>query len=885
MVFDAEMVPPWGKFDDEAGTRHHLAHHCADVAACFQILARLPAFRKRLDRAAMTALTDQQLERLAAVVFLHDAGKLHPGFQARGWPLESWGVRPRGHVREGLEIFLATDGTKNLPIAYDLQIEALDAWGVGGSLLRSIISHHGRPVERQVANLSDVQHCWRDTGPYDPARAAKELGALMPLWFPEAFEPGGPSLPYNNGPFEHLVCGLTSLADWLGSATQWFAHATDLDRNYIVTARSRAEDACKTAGVDPACQRAARSAPVTFQGLTGFAKPNPQQSLVGKVDLDAQIVILEAETGSGKTEAALWHYMRLFETSRVDGLYFAVPTRAAAVQLHKRVVTAAQRLFGSASPQPVLAVPGYIKAGEIEGTALPHWRVLWDDIDKAEALTLGARWAAEHSKRYLAAQIAVGTVDQAMLGALTVKHAHLRASSLSRNLLVIDEVHASDAYMTSVQKALLEGHVAVGGYAMLMSATLGSTARASWLNHPVPDFETASTVPYPAVWTSNTATPRSPDVMAKVQKRVAMELKASMAAETAAECALRAARKGARVLVIRNTVDRAIATLAALEAVCRSEDAQLLFRVGEIATLHHSRFAPGDRKRLDEAVEAALTTDKGRIPEGRIVIGTQTLEQSLDIDADLLITDLCPIDVLLQRMGRLHRHRLARPVAFEEPRCIVMVPEQGLAPLLAPDFENGLGAWRSSSGLQGIYRDLSVLELTRLLVESHPLWTIPEMNRFLVESALHPERIDALHAELGPRWASYRDDVVGSELGDRLAASGVVVDRTQPFGMCSFPTAAEERIRTRLGDDNMRVSFAEPHSIGPFGEAVSEVVLPGRWCRDLPVDNEGVEHTKNGAAVIFSLNGTGFRYDRFGLARSESNDDGTQSPNRAADSL
>jgi hypothetical protein len=111
----------------------------------------------------------------------------------------------------------------------------------------------------------------------------------------------------------------------------------------------------------------------------------------------------------------------------------------------------------------------------------------------------------------LAAQIAVGTVDQAMLGALKVKHAYTRAAGLARSLLVIDEVHASDRFMTAIQKRLLDAHLSIGGYAMLMSATLGSTARAEWLDQKQPGFEEAVAAPYPAVWTSNGRAPRTPD--------------------------------------------------------------------------------------------------------------------------------------------------------------------------------------------------------------------------------------------------------------------------------------------------------------------------------------------------------------------------------------
>ena len=120
-----------------------------------------------------------------------------------------------------------------------------------------------------------------------------------------------------------------------------------------------------------------------------------------------------------------------------------------------------------------------------------------------------------------------------------------------------------------------------------------------------------------------------------------------MKPEAFAAQALEAARTGARVLIIRNTVKAAIATLEAVEALAQPGDDRLLFRTGNVATLHHSRFAAEDRKRLDRAVELALSVSPDRPPGGVIVIGTQTLEQSLDIDADLLLTDLCPIDVLL----------------------------------------------------------------------------------------------------------------------------------------------------------------------------------------------------------------------------------------------
>ena len=255
-----------------------------------------------------------------------------------------------------------------------------------------------------------------------------------------------------------------------------------------------------------------------------------------------------------------------------------------------------------------------------------------------------------------------------MLAGLQVKHAHLRGSALSRSLLVIDEVHASDAYMTEVLAHLLKGHLAAGGYAMLMSATLGSRARVRWTGEPQPDFKAACATPYPAVWVEEEA-PRA--ATARRSKEVSLQTVATMDPAETAKLAVSAAKRGARVLVVRNTVKEAINTWQAVQG---TGNASLLMQAQGFPALHHGRFAVEDRELLDKAVEATLDPKRARgSSSGCIVLGTQTLEQSLDIDADLLITDLCPMDVLLQRIGRLHRHDLPRPTGFE------VAPSTGIA--------------------------------------------------------------------------------------------------------------------------------------------------------------------------------------------------------------
>ena len=162
-----------------------------------------------------------------------------------------------------------------------------------------------------------------------------------------------------------------------------------------------------------------------------------------------------------------------------------------------------------------------------------------------------------------------------------------------------------------------------------------------------------------------------------------------------AQRALHAARAGAKVLVVRNTVQYAVDTQQTVEKLMAQDESDLLYTCRGVLTLHHGRFAREDRLVLDKAVEEQIGKD--RPPGGRIIVGTQTLEQSLDIDADLLITDLCPMDVLLQRIGRLHRHRRDnRPADYTTPLCIVLMPKgDDLSPLLSKGpGRNGLGTAR-----------------------------------------------------------------------------------------------------------------------------------------------------------------------------------------------
>lgn len=789
-------------------------------------------FRRRAEAALGVALTDAEVEVLCAFAFLHDIGKLAPSFQAKGWPA-GHGLSLRGHLecgwhwtREGRHDALAG-------AAGDLGRAGLGAW------LPALFAHHGAPVP--CPGSGGRAAAFADVPGYDWRAEETVLGEALLNWFPAIRTTRAPA---PKPEFEHFFCGLLNLADWVGSDRRAFGFEGVFRADYWQTARNRAAE--RVAGVGLSGGLALRAA-AGWPMISDHPAPRPAQAAVGALPASERLVLLEAETGSGKTEAALWRFATLVEAGEVDALYFAVPTRAAARQLHRRVNAALSRMFAT-PPEAVLAIPGQVVAGEASGQRLPDFSMLWNDGG-----TSPARWAAEHAARFLAARVAIGTVDQVALGGLQVKYAHLRGTALSRALLVIDEVHASDPYMTQVQHNLVQSHLALGGHAMLMSATLGAAARRKWRGEAAADMATDAARAYPAVWTSAGLHPVAAEPAGA--KAVRVSARAGWTGADAAALALDAARQGARVLVIRNTVARAQETFAALHAA----DPALLLSVNGIPTLHHSRFAVEDRALLDQAVEAAIGKDSPMA--GRIVVGTQTLEQSLDLCADLLITDLCPMDVLLQRIGRLHRHRRARPSGFEEPRAIVLCPETGLEPLTKA-ADNGLGAYAGGAGLSGIYVDVPGLAATLEEIEAHPVWQIPAMNRALVEAATHPEALDRIAAERG--WQTYRQRITGKALAEMALANLLLLDRSQPLPK-SFPS--DEKIRTRLGEQGAVLPLP-PGTIGAFGQPISRLALPAHWSQGLTGDElVQVEPSDIGLHLRVTVNDRAFLYGPEGLSQ------------------
>lgn len=855
----------WGKFDQETGRLHRLEHHCADVAACFEVLLSEPVLRARFARAVGTTKLDgTTAARLTYLAFLHDFGKLNTGFQfkvPRQGASRHGHPRPAGHIGEALLCAEQEDLCELLGL-----YRILDDWGNGaGTLLFAALAHHGRPAQRPSRTGQGPPELWKPFASYDPKTTAKLLYERGRCWFPDAFEPG-PPLPEASA-LAHLFAGVVALADQLGSDERAFEFEPNPDARYIERARAVAAET--VAGKKFVRAAWSRDAPVAdVRSLFDYAEPRPLQQAAASASLDSPLLILESETGSGKTEAAILRFASLWREGIVDGLYFAVPTRSAAKQLHSRVHQALQRLFPSTTNvETLLAVPGYLRVGDTEGRRAERFDVHWEDKpDEAQRL---ARWSAESARKYLTAPAAVGTVDQALLAGLQVKWAHFRAAALARSLLVVDEVHASDGYMTEVLRGALRGHLALGGHALLMSATLGSAASSRFLSnanrHTMPSVSEAVAVPYPALTLAERAGKFrvSPIRTTSTSKTVAVSTAAFLGEPgTIARTAISAALNDAKVLVVRNTVNSARAVFAAL---IEQGGSDLALAVAGGPALHHGRFAAEDRRLLDDAVELELGKEN-RSPGGSVVIGTQTLEQSLDIDADYLITDICPIDVLLQRLGRLHRHAATgRPAGFDDARCLVLVPDSGLGTGLDGSLlQHGLGV----SDRGGIYTNLVGIEATRRLIEEHPIWRIPAMNRTLVERGTHPEVLRESAVTLGTEWFSHLGEVVGRKSAETVAARNHALTREESFDEDLVFADLDAKVRTRLGEDGPRIELSSPMT-GPFGSDVRTFNLPAHLFRRGLPGKEDIEaaRAEPGAPGTFVLTVGDDRllYDRTGI--------------------
>ena len=775
----------------ESGTLS-LTLHGLDTASCLEALLEQPVYKARAAAALGAPLDPVTRERLLLLAFLHDIGKASVPYQAR----IRAGQIPEGHISEVLNLIRTRP-----ELAKRVHLDRFERWvGDLEPVMATLLSHHGRPTTEDFVRPD----AWDPTPSYDPAAELVQVGEAARRLYPTAFG-AEPVLRFPPA-LQHLFAGLLTLADHVGSQERRFP----MGRTYLSrdAALFRARVAMEAIGLNGEMLRDGLT-DIPDPRLIGKSRLAPADKLVRDLPIRTGRVLLEGGDEAARLRRAFLRFRTLFEAGEVDAFFFATRSRAAATRLHPDLNMMSVRLFGK---EALLAIPGRITVGDANATPLPRFQVLWDD--QPSAALAESRWAAESDWRFLAAPVIIGPVDQAILSGVGSRWAHLRGAGLARALLVVDEADALDPFQEELLAGLLMDHESLGGSALLVSATpLPPARRGRLLGTDAGDRGVEA--PYPAAsWVKAGRVrhlrlgPDRPPVQVRTRATPLLTRP-----DLVARVALGAAGGGARVLVIRNTV---AAAAELYRAILDRDPAAPLLTVNGIPTLHHARFAVEDRARLDAALNSALGPHAA--DGGRIVIGTQTLERASGIQADLVITDLCPMDALLRRMSPLPGSVRAQD---HDLRCIVLVPGDLSLENPQPRYEMGPSGRDRSTG---VYPDLVALRATLELLRDRPAIDLPGSARTFIARGIDPDRLTGLAEALGPGWSDHLRRVRDQEGILRRRAHALRLDRSRPILLDEgiFPPAS---LPTRAGRGQTELVLSSPVP-GAFGEPVQHFLIP-----------------------------------------------------------
>ncbi|MBN1595016.1 CRISPR-associated helicase Cas3' [candidate division FCPU426 bacterium] len=658
---DKSLVNLWAKTDKNDQSRWHpLILHMMDVAAAAEcILAREPESTRVRMAACLGMEWEDAQPWLLLIAACHDLGKACPGFQCK-WQnmtgLDS-GRNPNTQINHAFVSQIAlTELLQSNGWPEELAELVADAVGC----------HHGnRAAPTELDYLIGDR---RALGRYDWAKARQRLVEVLLDVFKPSRVPVKEEL---SGSDFMLLSGLVSFADWIGSNDEWFSFGSTEDCNdlaYFYSKRRIVADGALDA-IGWTARTPLSTELKTFGQVFRFTPRPLQQSVVDALTLlkAPAILLVEAPMGEGKTEAAFYAHLELQRRFGHRGLYVALPTKATGNAMFKRALK-------------FITDQG---AGRQLDMQLLHGATMLNDIFKNLRLNgifdpesggevRAGEWFT-HKKRALLSEYGVGTVDQALLPILPVRHNFVRLWGLANRVVVFDEIHAYDAYTGTLLIHLLRWLLALGSSVVLLSATLPPSIRrklADAVNASLPKKDKK----YPRLTVFQPGSVRQVHFRADPTRHRTVSL-----------IGIKPELENMYVALEEHLVKGGMG-LALVNTVQRAQDLYRSYPVGEPVVyegqrigkklldgtevyLFHARF-PADRRQKREDYALKVFGESGDRVGRKILIATQVVEQSLDLDFDLIVTDLAPIDLILQRAGRLWRHaRDNRPL--KEPIMIV----------------------------------------------------------------------------------------------------------------------------------------------------------------------------------------------------------------------
>ncbi|MFJ2815110.1 type I-E CRISPR-associated protein Cse1/CasA [Streptomyces sp. NPDC087294] len=767
----------WAKSESKSGGWLPLWRHLADSgAAADRLWAEwVPRSIRDLVAEALPAgeADARKLARFLAQV--HDIGKASPAFACQVDSLadrmRDAGLQMPLSSEYGQDRRLAPHGLAGQLLLQEWMAERFGLRGrVSGQFAVVVGGHHGTfPEHQQIHDLQLRSHLVRHPGPseavwrevqfelMDACAVAAGVTDRLPEW-------GDVRLPQ---PAQVVLTAVVILADWIASSPELFPYDPETWKP-VGPVGERRRLAAAWAGLDLLPPWAPQEPGQPADELFRLRFPRLKEAVIRPVQAEAVrmarempapgMLVIEAPMGEGKTEAALAAAEILAARSGAGGVLLALPTRATGDAMFPRLLKWLECVphSGERDTGRHSVVLAHAKAAlnDVWAGLLSQGRrtILAVDPNGREHEEISTRYAKPagfHAhqwlrgrKKQLLASFAVGTIDQVLFAGLKSRHLMLRHLAVAGKVVVIDEVHAYDAYMGRYLDRVLEWLAAYRVPVVLLSATLPSDRRralvAAYTGSSDDGVETAPDA-YPLITAASPGRPvltARPPAASGRQVDVAVE-RVDEDLDSLADRLEHELADGGCVLVVRNTVDRVLETADVLRA-----------RLGDDAvTVAHSRFLAADRAAKDADLLRRFGPDGEQRPYRHVVVASQVAEQSLDVDFDLLVTDMAPVDLVLQRMGRLHRHTRRRPPGLTRARCLITgvdweaVPPQPVAGTLA--------VYRSEYPL---LRSLAVLgpHLDGLALE------LPGLISPLVQAVYGDEQV------VPPQWEQRQEEAYGA---------------------------------------------------------------------------------------------------------------------------
>lgn len=625
--------------------------------------------------------SDDDTQKLVQFIgFFHDIGKATPAFQTK----PSYNRDPQ--LDDELMEKLLRNGFTHLD-DYDPSSRSrsphatagetmLEAFDLNDSVGAIIGAHHGKPTEEffnYECQINDYTSNYFQSD--DDVNAQNNWKKVHKELIQYGLEQSGyeqlKDVPEINQEQAILLTGLLIMADWIASSeflnddySRPMFPLIRLDQSLDdIDQRQRYQNAIETWDISGHWT----PTPVSnidehYEERWGFKPRNVQRlmtQVIGTIT-DPGMVIIESGMGTGKTEIALTAAEQLSLTSGTSGVFMGLPTQATSNAMFSRVDKWVDELAKEENTSlPIKLMHGKAQFNK-ENRNLPRAENIYDQ----QSVVVNSWFSG---KKSMLADFSIGTIDHLLLMSLKQKHLFLRHLGLSGKVVIIDEIHAYDSYMNSYLKRALQWLGAYHIPVVALSATLPKKKRADLIDayyrgkygHRIKDGEWQRSEAYPLLTYLDgekvhqfdefpqTANP-------KKNKIVRLDVDDDELIAKVVE----SIKDGGVAGIIVNTVKRA------------QKLSQLIPENIPTLTLHSS-FLATDRMKLEERLQKNIGKNADR-PNKMIVIGTQVLEQSLDIDFDVLFTDIAPMDLILQRMGRLHRHNITRPSHLSIPTTYIL---------------------------------------------------------------------------------------------------------------------------------------------------------------------------------------------------------------------